>query len=174
MLARAAVRFRFEVPPRTTLFLQDRGEHDADLTDVSLTGCGFETDDLEQVGIGARVEFRMPGGQRRSGWGRIRYISTVARERGKVRIGVQFDQPLGARGDDAEDSCWQELQRTLALRDEELGRARRLASRPPDVREALVAEVASQIREGRYHVTGADVAAKMIQEHLGESRFALH
>lgn len=173
MLARASARFRFEIPPRTTLFFQDSGEHAVDLTDVSLMGCGFETEDLEEVGVGARVEFRMPGGERRTGWGRVRYVSAAIRGSRRVRVGVQFDQPLGAR-DQGDDECWEELQRTLALRDAEVSRARRLASRAPDVRGDLVADLKERIRKGRYQVTGAEVVSRLIEEHLGESRFALH
>lgn len=45
-------------------------------------------------------------------------------------------------------------------------RARLLALGAPDVREDLVEEVVREIAAGRYHVAGADVLQKMIQEHL--------
>lgn len=54
----------------------------------------------------------------------------------------------------------------LSGRSQEVQRARSLALEAPEVREALVEEVLGEIREGRYRVTGAQVAPRLIQEHL--------
>ncbi|GAB4263480.1 MAG: hypothetical protein Kow0092_14420 [Deferrisomatales bacterium] len=48
----------------------------------------------------------------------------------------------------------------------EIRRARTLALQAPDIRRELVDEVVAQMESGTYAVTGAQVAPKMIQEHL--------
>jgi flagellar biosynthesis anti-sigma factor FlgM len=53
----------------------------------------------------------------------------------------------------------------------EVQRARALALQAPDIREELVDEIVAQIKQGRYHIRGTDVAPRMIREHL-ELRFA--
>ena len=53
----------------------------------------------------------------------------------------------------------------------EVQRARALALAAPDIREEMVDEIVAQIKQGRYTVRGADVAPRMIREHL-ELRFA--
>ena len=48
----------------------------------------------------------------------------------------------------------------------EIRRARSLALRAPDIRQEMVDEIVGQIANGQYQVTGADVAPRMIREHL--------
>lgn len=45
-------------------------------------------------------------------------------------------------------------------------KARSLALRAPDIRQERVDEIVGQLERGEYHVTGADVAPRMIREHL--------
>lgn len=52
-------------------------------------------------------------------------------------------------------------------RSTEVNRACLLALQAPEVRLALVDSISEQIRTGQYAVSGADVAPKLIQEHLG-------
>jgi hypothetical protein len=166
MQVRTAVRFRLEDPPRATLCVQDHREHAIDLTDVSLTGCGFEAVLLSDLEIGARVSLLMSGRASRPGWARVRHVSKAARGRQKLRYGVEFDQPLPSASADAGSTYWIEVQRMLALRDREVEKARLLAIQAPGVRADVVADIRARIRENRYGVTGADVAPRMIQEHL--------
>ncbi|MBE0616676.1 MAG: flagellar biosynthesis anti-sigma factor FlgM [Proteobacteria bacterium] len=48
----------------------------------------------------------------------------------------------------------------------EVQRARALALQAPDIREEMVGEIVAQIRQGRYVITGAEVAPRMIREHM--------
>ncbi len=48
----------------------------------------------------------------------------------------------------------------------EVQRARALALQAPDIREDMVEEIVAQIRQGRYVITGAQVAPRLIREHL--------
>ena len=48
----------------------------------------------------------------------------------------------------------------------EVGRARLLALQAPEVRAALVDTIRASIHSGQYQVTGAEVAPRLIQEHL--------
>ena len=48
----------------------------------------------------------------------------------------------------------------------DIQRARSMALAAPEIRQEMVDEIVGQIRRGEYQVTGADVAPKMIQEHL--------
>jgi hypothetical protein len=170
MQVRTAARFRLEDPPQATLFAQDHREHAIDLTDVSLTGCGFEAVLLSDLEIGARVRLLMSGRASRLGWARVRHVSKAARGREKLRYGVEFDQPLQSTSADVGNTYWTEVQRMLALRDREVEKARLLAIRAPDVREDVVTDIRARIGENRYEVTGADVAPRMIQEHLRYAR----
>lgn len=54
----------------------------------------------------------------------------------------------------------------LSERSEEVRRARVLALQAPEVRVALVDSISDQISRGQYVVTGAEVAPKLIQDHL--------
>jgi anti-sigma28 factor (negative regulator of flagellin synthesis) len=54
----------------------------------------------------------------------------------------------------------------LTERSVEVRRARSLALNAPEVRVALVDSISDQISRGQYVVTGADVAPKLIQDHL--------
>lgn len=48
----------------------------------------------------------------------------------------------------------------------EIRKARSLALRAPDIRRELVDEIVGQLSRGEYQVTGAEVAPRMIREHL--------
>ncbi len=48
----------------------------------------------------------------------------------------------------------------------EVQRARALALQAPDIREEMVGEIVAQIRQGRYVITGQEVAPRMIREHM--------
>jgi anti-sigma28 factor (negative regulator of flagellin synthesis) len=48
----------------------------------------------------------------------------------------------------------------------EVQRARALALQAPEIREEMVGEIVAQIRQGRYVIVGAQVAPRMIREHL--------
>ena len=48
----------------------------------------------------------------------------------------------------------------------DIQRARSLALAAPEIRQEMVDEIVGQIQRGEYQITGADVAPKMIQEHL--------
>lgn len=54
----------------------------------------------------------------------------------------------------------------ISARSVEVQKARSLALQAPDIREGLVGEISGQIDRGEYNVTGADVAPKLIREHL--------
>lgn len=166
MHVRTAVRYRLEKPPRATLFVQNHEEHGIELTDVSLTGCGFEGMRLDALEIGARVRLRMPDREDQLRWGRVRHVSRVAKGRGRLRCGMQFEQPLQPKVEDTGNPYWVGVRRKLARTEQDVAKARRLAAQAPDIREHLVEEILQEIREDRYCVTGADVAPKMIQEHL--------
>ena len=48
----------------------------------------------------------------------------------------------------------------------DIQRARSLALAAPEIRQEMVDEIVGLLERGEYQVTGADVAPKMIQEHL--------
>ena len=48
----------------------------------------------------------------------------------------------------------------------EIHRARSAALQAPDIREGMVDEVVGLLSRGEYHITGADVAPRMIREHM--------
>lgn len=54
-------------------------------------------------------------------------------------------------------------------RSREIQRARTAALAAPDVRQPLVDEVAGLVDRGEYAVTGAEVAPRMIREHLADA-----
>lgn len=88
------------------------------------------------------------------------YTKPVARVgRPKKRDGTSAVQEAGAVGGAAD-------QVQISGQSFEVQRARLLALQAPDLREELVVEIVSQIRQGRYTITGADVAPRMIREHL--------
>ncbi len=48
----------------------------------------------------------------------------------------------------------------------DIQRARSLALAAPEIRQEMVNEIVGLLQRGEYQVTGADVAPKLIQEHL--------
>lgn len=52
----------------------------------------------------------------------------------------------------------------------EVGRARLLALQAPELRAPLVDAIRVSIQSGQYQVSGADVAPKLIREHLSLAR----
>lgn len=54
----------------------------------------------------------------------------------------------------------------ISSRSLEIQKARLAALQAPDIRQGLVDEVVGLINRGEYQVTGAEVAPKMIREHL--------
>ena len=55
---------------------------------------------------------------------------------------------------------------TISGRGADIQRARSTALAAPDIRVEMVDEIVGQIERGEYQVSGADVAPKMIQEHM--------
>lgn len=58
----------------------------------------------------------------------------------------------------------------LSGRGVEVGRARLLALQAPELRAPLVDAIRASIQSGQYQVSGADVAPKLIREHLTLAR----
>jgi flagellar biosynthesis anti-sigma factor FlgM len=54
-------------------------------------------------------------------------------------------------------------------RSREIQRARSAALGAPEVRQELVDQVAGLVADGRYDVSGAQVAPRMIREHLADA-----
>ena len=54
----------------------------------------------------------------------------------------------------------------ISNRSLEIQRARSAALQAPDIREEMVDEVVGLLSRGEYHITGADVAPRMIREHM--------
>ncbi|MBI5445538.1 MAG: flagellar biosynthesis anti-sigma factor FlgM [Deltaproteobacteria bacterium] len=58
----------------------------------------------------------------------------------------------------------------ISARSMEIQKARQVAIQAPDIRQELVGAISDQIDRGEYSVTGADVAPKLIREHLMDAR----
>ena len=54
----------------------------------------------------------------------------------------------------------------ISERGADIQRARSLALAAPEIRQEMVDEIVDQVERGAYQVRGADVAPKLIQEHL--------
>ena len=54
----------------------------------------------------------------------------------------------------------------ISGRGTDIQRARSLALQAPEIRQEMVDEIVGQIERGEYQVSGAEVAPKMIREHL--------
>lgn len=54
----------------------------------------------------------------------------------------------------------------ISNRSLEIQRARSAALQAPDIREEMVDEVVGLLSRGEYQITGADVAPRMIREHM--------
>ena len=88
------------------------------------------------------------------------YTKPIARVgRPKRRDGTPSVPEAGAAGGAAD-------QVQISGQSFEVQRARVLALQAPDIREELVDAIVSDIRQGRYTITGAEVAPRMIREHL--------
>jgi anti-sigma28 factor (negative regulator of flagellin synthesis) len=57
----------------------------------------------------------------------------------------------------------------FSVRSRDIQKARHLAFHAPEVRASLVDEISRKIDCGHYDVTGADVAPKLIREHLTDA-----
>jgi flagellar biosynthesis anti-sigma factor FlgM len=60
----------------------------------------------------------------------------------------------------------------FSARSRDVQKARHVALHAPEIRASLVEEITGQLDRGEYNVTGAEVAPKLIREHL-TSGFAL-
>ena len=58
----------------------------------------------------------------------------------------------------------------FSARSADVSRARGLALQAPEIRAGLVDSISAMISDGRYQVRGADVAPKLIQDHLTIAR----
>ena len=54
----------------------------------------------------------------------------------------------------------------ISSRSLEIQKARLGALQAPDIRQALVDEIVGMLGRGEYHISGAEVAPKMIREHM--------
>jgi negative regulator of flagellin synthesis FlgM len=91
--------------------------------------------------------------------------------RDRLTRGIGDSTPRPSRGRAAEPGTAAKGAATsdrvvISGRGVDIQRARSLALAAPEIRQEMVEEIVGQIQRGEYQVTGADVAPKMIQEHL--------
>jgi flagellar biosynthesis anti-sigma factor FlgM len=95
---------------------------------------------------------------------RERYTQQVANTRGVTPREKTGEAAPTARSAGTADTV------QISARSMEIQKARQLAIQAPDIREALVGAISGQIDRGEYNVTGAEVAPKLIREHLMDAR----
>jgi flagellar biosynthesis anti-sigma factor FlgM len=91
--------------------------------------------------------------------------------RDRLTRGVTTSGPVRSRGsgEGAEKVARQSASSDLVMiseRGADIQKARSLAFQAPEIRQEMVDEIVGMMARGEYQVSGADVAPKMIREHM--------